>query len=261
MTLDRNVIVKAIVDALEPLEHVHAVWEGGSAAFDRMDEMSDIDLYIDVEDDRMTEVLPIVEEALGSLSPIEHVYYVPLPENSDHTHTFYKLEGTSKSLLVDIAVLKHSSEDKFLVAEIHGEPLFYLNRDGSVKVPHLDKEAFITKLEKRIKQLKDRFVLMDSFFEKEMKRGNLMIALDLYNRVVLASLVEVLQLKHRPVHHDFKVNQLRYDLPKDVYTKLEMLAFVKDKDDLNMKYERIKEWFWKEIGQLTIEDVRKGLGK
>ena len=47
----REVIVETLACSLEPLNFVYAFWEGGAAAFNRVDEWSDIDLFIVVDDD------------------------------------------------------------------------------------------------------------------------------------------------------------------------------------------------------------------
>ena len=52
-TVTRGAILKALRTALEPLDYVHAMGEGGAAAFDRIDEWSDIDLQVDADDDRV----------------------------------------------------------------------------------------------------------------------------------------------------------------------------------------------------------------
>src|SRR5258706_7121857 len=78
-TITRDVVVKALWDALEPLSYVYAMWEGGSASFRRVDEWSDIDLSIDVDDDYVSSVLTIVEQTLQTLSPIALRYQVAQP--------------------------------------------------------------------------------------------------------------------------------------------------------------------------------------
>src|SRR6266550_336559 len=47
--LSRLSIVQAMTEALEPLSFVHAFYEGGAAAFHRIDVWSDIDLYLLVD--------------------------------------------------------------------------------------------------------------------------------------------------------------------------------------------------------------------
>jgi len=46
----REIIIQTLVDALKPLDYIYAFWEGDAAAFDRIDEWSDIDLYLVVDE-------------------------------------------------------------------------------------------------------------------------------------------------------------------------------------------------------------------
>ena len=45
--LTRAEILVTLRAALEPLPYTHALWEGGAAAFGRVDDWSDIDLQVD----------------------------------------------------------------------------------------------------------------------------------------------------------------------------------------------------------------------
>ncbi len=69
--LTRDSIIRTLTAELQPLPSVHAFWEAGAAAFNRIDEWSDIDLYIVVDDAAaVSETFLIVEKTLTALSPI-----------------------------------------------------------------------------------------------------------------------------------------------------------------------------------------------
>ena len=112
--LKREEIIKALKERLEPLDFVLAMWEGGAAAFGRVDEWSDIDLQVAAQDDRVAEVLPIVEEVLLSLSPIDIKYEIPQPTWHGHAQTFYRLGNASRYLLIDFVVIKQSSPIRWI---------------------------------------------------------------------------------------------------------------------------------------------------
>jgi predicted nucleotidyltransferase len=48
----RDALIKTLVEALKPLDYVHAFYESGAIAFNRLDEWSDLDLYVVVDDGR-----------------------------------------------------------------------------------------------------------------------------------------------------------------------------------------------------------------
>lgn len=125
--LTRDNIIHTLVEALEPIDYLYAFWEGGAAAFNRIDEWSDIDIYLVVDDGKVDETFLAVENALRSLSPIKQKYEVTQTSWPGVSQAFYKLEGASEYLIIDLAVLTLSAPDKFLEPKIHGDAVFYFN--------------------------------------------------------------------------------------------------------------------------------------
>ena len=240
--LTRGTIIQTLVNALEPLGFVYAFWEGGAAAFNRVDEWSDIDLYLVVDDKKVDETFLAVEKALISLSPIEQKYEVLHPPSLGLSQTFYRLQGTSEYLLIDLAVLRSRSPDKFLEPEIHGNAIFYFNKSIKLKPPPLDKNAYVRKLQERLERLKARFTMFNSFVQKEINRGNHLEALDFYNAYTIAILVAALRIRYNPFHHNFRMHYIHYELPSEIITKLEHLCFVRDEKDLQEKYNEATYW-------------------
>ena len=74
MTIDQSLgdrIATAVTAALQALPDVLAGWEGGSAAFGKVDAYSDIDLEYLVADDASFELLyAAAEQAIETVSPI-----------------------------------------------------------------------------------------------------------------------------------------------------------------------------------------------
>ena len=241
--LTRDIIIQTLENTLRPLDYVHAFWEGGAAAFNRIDEWSDIDLYLVVDDKKVHETFSNVEEALKSLSSIKQKYEVPHPPSSGLFQAFYRLDEASKYLIIDLAVLKLSSPDKFLEPEIHGNAVFYFNKSDKIKPPSVDKNVFAKKLLERLKRLQARFDMFNNFVQKEINRGNQLEAIDLYHGLTLATLVEALRIKHNPAHHDFKMRYIHCELPPETIKRLKHLYFTKDKKDLQTKYHEATKWF------------------
>ncbi len=242
----RDTIIKTLVNALKPLDYTHALYEGGAIAFNRLDEWSDIDLYLVVDDDKVDEAFLVVEKALKMLSPIKQKYEVKQLPWPGVSQAFYKLERASEYLLIDFAVLKLSCPEKFLEPEIHGKPVFYFNKSNMIKTAALDKGSLNKSLQERLARLKDRFAMFNIFVQKEINRGNFVEAVGLYYSLALGSIVDALRIKHSPFHHDFKTRYIQYELPEEIIEKLENLYFVRDKKDLEKKYREATEWF-KEI--------------
>jgi len=259
--LTRDIIIQTLVNALEPLDYVHAFWEGGAAALNRIDEWSDIDLYLVVDDKKVDETFLAVEKALKSLSLIKQKYDVSHPPKSGLFQAFYRLEGASEYLVIDLAVLKLSSPDKFLEPKIHGDAVFFFNKSGKVKALPLDKKAIVGKLLKRLERLGARFDVFNSFVQKEINRGNYLEAMDFYRVLTLGSLVDALRMKYSPLHHDFRTHHIHYDIPSEEIEKLKRLFFVMDEKDLQEKYREGTKWFHKIVSEINREQVERLIRK
>ena len=249
--LSRETIIQTLANALKSLDYVHAFWEGGAAAFNRIDEWSDIDIYLLVDDDKVEQTFLAVEKELKALSPIKQKYDVPQTAWPGVFQAFYKLETTSEYLLIDLAILTLSSKERFLEPEIHGNNVFYFNKDNMIKPPSLDKQAFASKLRKRQERLEARFKVFNIFVQKEINRRNYLEAIDLYYAVTLATLVEALRIKYNPFHHDFKMRYIHHELPPRIIHRLKQLFFVKNEKDLQEKYNKATEWFTEVLSETT----------
>ncbi len=241
--LTREAVIKTIIDSMKSLDYVQALYEGGAKAFNRVDKWSDIDLYIVVDDEKVNETFDVVETALKSLAPIKHKHSVPKLPWPSVSQAFYRLELTSEYLLIDLAVIKLSSPEKFLEPQIHGKAVFYINKFDKVKVPILDKEELEKNLKQKLEQVRDKFAIFNINVQKEINRGNYLEALILYNSITLGSVVDALRIKHTPFHHDFKTRYVQYELPKQITGELQRLYFVKDVKDLMRKYREATRWF------------------
>ena len=158
--------------------------------------------------------------------------------------------------MIDVAVFKLSSPDKFLQSEIHGNAVFYFNKSDRVKSPQLDKDALVKKLQGRLVGLQGEFAMFHNVVQKEINRGNHLEAMD-FHHMLLAWLVEVLRIRYNPLHYDFKMRYIHYELPSEVVKKLERLYFVKDAGDLQKKYDEVVEWFPKIVLEIDKKKIER----
>jgi len=254
--LSREEIVRELVKALEQLDYVYACWESGAAAFNRVDEWSDIDLNVVVEDERVAETFSAAEAALKSVSPIAQKLEVPQLPWPGVSQAFYKLRNASDYFLIDFAVFKLNSPDKLLEPEIHGNAVFHFNKSGKVKIPHVDRCELRSKLRKRLERLKTRFELFNVFVQKEIHRGNFLEAIDLYHNLTLAMLVEALRIKDNPLHCEFRMHYVHSELASEVIERLSLLYFVKDQRDLQRKYREATKWLAETIVEIERDGYR-----
>lgn len=243
MAVTRDAILAVLRAALEPLPHVVALYEGGAAAWGRLDRWSDVDLYIVAEEGAASETFRTVEGALRTLSPIERTFVARWPKESGIEQAFYRLEGAGPFLLVDLAVLTPAAPDKFLEPEIHGPNVVYFDKTGVTKAPPLDRAAFDAKMRERLARLREHVEMFHAFVEKEMNRGHWIEAIDDYRAYVVGPLMEALRMEHRPLHHAFRTRYVHDEWPPEVVARVQELLFVRDPDDLRRKYADALRWF------------------
>jgi predicted nucleotidyltransferase len=255
MILNREQIIEAIRAAAEPLADVNAMWLGGSDAFGRVDEHSDIDAVIDVADGTHEQVFELVEQALGSLSPITRRYRLPEPTWHGHHQCFYELRDAGEFNQVDLVLMERSQGPRFDEREQHGEPVVLFDKLGAIKAVPMDRVRLREKLTARLEELRISFPMFANFAMKEHHRNDALAALGFYNAQTLRPLVELLRIKYDPCRSTFGVRYTHNDLPPEVVAKLEDLYFVRDMDDLLTKHTRAVEWFQQEVDQLDIAEL------
>lgn len=254
-TLTRDQILTALQNALEPLPYVHAMWQGGAAAFNRVDEWSDIDLQIDVDDERLAEACAVVDATLAAHAPVAFKFELPLPTWHGHYQAFYRFRDASEFLLLDFVAMNHSNPNKFLEPEIHGEMVVVFDKDNTLNVPPLDRAAWADKLRGRLAVLRATLEVFGPFTEKEIKRGNLIEAVAYYQGLILRPLVEVLRIQHAPARYNFHSRYIYYDLPAGLAQALEPLFFPRDAADLLAKQAQAKQMFFEALAAIDPATV------
>jgi len=239
----RDSLLATLTQRLESLDYTHAMWEAGAIAFGRVDEWSDIDLQVVVDDERVEDAFSEVESALEELSPIAATFRFPEPVWHGHSQAFYRLRDASPYLLLDLVVMKLSNESRFLQTEIHGAPFVYFDKTSIVTPEAFDAEAHAEKIRGRIEGLRSRFDMFQVMVTKEVERGNPIEAVAYYHAMTVRPLVEMLRIRHVPVRHDFYTRYVYYELPGAVIERLEPLFFVRDMEDLRSKRTVAEAWF------------------
>ena len=230
-----------MTESLRPLDFVRAFWEGGAAAYGRVDEWSDLDLYVMTTSGMADDVFRTVEKVLRQMSPISEVYKVASGWEGVEQR-FYRLALASEYLFVDLAVVSEDSSEKFITPEIHGSNVFYVDKDGLEGSARLDRPKFVETMNARRVTLGVRFRMFDNQVQKHLNRGNSIEALEVYRSLVIGTLVELLRMKHGPEHYNFRMEHIYDELPRSILKRVESLCYVKDLADLETKHEEAAKW-------------------
>lgn len=253
--LDRDVLIATLHQAFAPLDWVHAAWLGGSAAFGRADERSDVDLQVVVDDDLVEEAFAVAERALSALAPIARRYTVPQPAWHGHAQRFYDLEGAHPYHQVDFLVQRLSSPHRFTERERHGEPVVLFDSQALLAAPAFDVEAHRRLLETRLADLAARFPMFQALVAKEVERGDRLGALNFYQGLTLRPLIELLRIRHDPFRHDFGMRYLHRDLPPALADEVAELAYVGDLSEIPPKRERAERLFNETLAELRTQGL------
>jgi len=257
--LTREDILSALEKSLKPIDGVYALWDAGAVAFNRIDQWSDIDLMVDVQDDYVAQTWEVIESTLQRLSPIELRYELPQPAWHEHSQVFYRLQNASPYLFVDAVVMQHSNLNKFLEVEQHGNARVLFDKLGVTQPPAFDLQHLHIKLQKQIQQMKLTFDLFQVETTKELNRGNNIEAISFYYASTIRPLVELLRIRYTsvPARHKFYTRYIQYDLPKEVVEKLGRLFFVCDAADLEVKHRQAGELFHHVMQELEQGEYKK----
>lgn len=251
----REIIIETLINNLQPLDFVLALWQGGSAAHGYTDEWSDIDIVAIAEDNRVQETFDIVENSLETISRIRFKWRIPEPTWHGHSQCFYQLEDTSPFLMIDFVVMKRSSPNNFLEVERHGTAAIAFDKANLVIPKALNRRQHFEEMKARFETLKNNFDFLQVFVKKEMNRGRLIEAIANYHNYTLPPLIELLGMLHRPNRYDFKTKYFSRDFPPEVIARLSPFYCVKDLADLSEKQREAEVMF--ALALPSVEEVFK----
>lgn len=252
---DRTRILDALLGALEPMPAVIAFWEAGSKATGRLDEYSDLDLQLLVEDGAVDAVRQAIEATLLSLAPFQRRHEIPQPAWHGHWQAFYHLQGTDPLLLVDLVIMERKNPNRFLEPEIHGVPTVYFDREGLIKGEPTDAAAFAEKLRKRLPIIEEPMEIFHPFVDKELRRGREVDAFAFYQGFLLNRLVEVLRMKYCPWRFNFGLRYLQFDLPPAAYARVRELVYVASAADLAARKAEALQWLRETLAEVKSLDL------
>lgn len=243
--MHKEEIFGVIIKELLSYPQINLLAEGGAKAFNRYDDLSDLDLMADVEDGKAGETVKQFENFLEKLAGISAIYTAA--ENKDFQHKFYKLKGTDRFSIIDLFIVERSNPAKELDKKIHGEFLVHYDRYGYMNDQKFDMDTFQHKVDAFKSKSKNVFEFFLFQAEKEILRGRYIDALAYYFDLMLKPLIRLLRIKYNPVHYNFELRYLYDELPEKIVKEIEELFSIKDIDDLKIKYDMLIDIYKREI--------------
>lgn len=243
--MHREEILSEILKELKTYSHVNLIAEGGAKAFNRYDDLSDIDLMVDVEEGMAEETIKSLENFFAGLGGINSVFIVS--EKKELYHKFYKLNNSAKYSIIDIFLTEKSNPDKGLEKYIHGEFVVHLDKYGYMTDQKFDEIAFHEKVAAYGKRTKGVFEFFQYQIEKEIIRNHYVDALAYYFDMTVKPLIRLLRIKYNPAHYNFELRYLYDEFPEYIVKEIEQLLSINDLNDLKTKQRKAVELYKKEI--------------
>lgn len=253
--IDRARLRTTFADRLEQIPFCRALWEGGSTAWHRDDEWSDLDLMVLVDDGRIDETLSAIRAILEELGTVEHWWRLPEPTWHGHAQVFAMLREAGPHVIFDIVIVDPTAEVRFDERERHGEPLILFDKHGEVTAPPLDRARHAIELTSALERLRVTFPLFQGLVDKEIRRGSRLAAVAAYHALTLHPLNTLLRIRHCPDRFDYDLKYASVDLPPEVADRLEGLAFAADLEELATAHRRAVAWFDAVLAELAENDA------
>jgi predicted nucleotidyltransferase len=242
----RQEILAYLRTKLEPLVSVYALWLEGADARNRVDEFSDIDVWLDVEDGQEENVLRGLEQHLNNLAPLDLVYKKPHPD-PQIKQWFFHFANTSEFLIIDVCIQSHSREFEFSSSD----PVKVIFDKSNVVCFKQDTEK-INVIE-QAKALQSQVMLYRVWVLKALKRGHWLEVISYYFECILEPLARVLRLRYMPEKFDYGFKHFDQDLPEDVISRLEILTKVTSLEELEAHLHQAITWLEAVVQELELK--------
>ncbi len=252
-SINREMIIHAIKDRFISMEQVYAYWLEGADGLNAVDEYSDIDIWLDVEDGFEDQVFTIAEEELSKLGKLDFKFSVNHKHPKIHQN-YYHIEGCSEYLIIDFCIQSHSrdkNEVRFIEGDILEFPKVIFDKAKVITILEKDEDIDIDLIQNSIKEIKSKY-MQHSRVIKYVERNNYPEAFIYYLKYVADPLVELMRLKYTPKYHYLHMIHISNHIPKDPVKLLEGFYQIASLEDIRSNTIRAKE-----ICHKLIEEIEE----
>ncbi len=237
-------------------EDIIAVWEGGSAATGYLDQYSDLDLGIVVDDDKIEEMFAYLDAYLERTFGIIRKFRVPEPTWHGMSQTYYQVDQVPELFYIDIALIKRTLTAKFTESDRHGNSVIWFEKEKMVDPTPTPAEEVLAKGKKFYKMVTVSDFIAILEVKKAIARNLYTEAFPAYYQFIARNLGIMFNLKHRPCKVDFGTRYAYRDYSPEDYAYLTDCMKVGSIDEMSVKFQtaekvylKIKEELGKEWGE------------
>lgn len=245
--LEREQIINHLKENLFKDNSVLACFLWWSDANNEVDEWSDIDFFICVQDSYLAHIFEKVKSILLSLSQID--FESKQQKEWNQTLKFFHLKNTHKSLIIDIGVILKNNITPFEKNHPFFKPKVLFDKENVIKFTAENADI----LSKNISDFKQEQI---DFFSQRyriityIKRQNYIEATNYYIKILYLPLIWILRIKYTPKLYNWWRIHISRHFSKEVVNKLEDLMKFQNLEDLENNFVIASKWFEEEIGKL-----------
>jgi len=246
----RELFRTRIMDLFSGEPWMHAIWEGGSAATGYLDDLSDLDLGLVVDDDRIEETFALFEKMLEKNYTITKRFRIPEPSWHGHSQCYYFIEKCPAHFYVDLLIEKLSSGNRLIEPDRHGKSLIWLNKNKVLKPEPTPEDEMFQRNKSFFAMQAAAYPISETETEKQLLRGNEIDAMLEYQGFIQRRLAALLNLKYRPAKYDFGIRYGDREYPKAVAERVGRLLYAGGIEDLRPRFEEASAWARELMGEL-----------
>ena len=241
MSFDRDELIRVLADAARNEPEILALWEGGSAAFGRLDGLSDVDLHVVATAGQMERVIAAMRSVLSDWRwSIAREYQRRYDGKAEF---FWQLDGVPPLNFVDMVFEGCPEGGVSIDRGQHPSPLVHVDKCGCIELrsePAAERRA---RLQERVSHIAEfHWDLKIDLIRKHIQRGNTLHAFQEYQARLIGPLVELLRIKHCPERSGHRLAYIQWDLPSEIAVRLEPLVMVSTLSDLEASVPIVDRW-------------------
>ncbi|MBU1202703.1 hypothetical protein KKH39_01530 [Patescibacteria group bacterium] len=241
----RKEIIDQLHSALEGNSSVFAFFLEGADVHGTVDEYSDIDVRLVIEDENIESVIQTIEAALSNIDfKLEHTR-----PGYDWPKMLYHVQGTSKFLIIDITLQTYSDSTKL---KAQGKTTLF-DKKGILETESGSEENERKNIIAQIENIEARVSLRNMCLERELKRENYLDALKIYHDLILDKLIEALRLLYSPQWPNIGLKHASVDLPPEVVQEIEDLYKTNSIEEIQEKSKKADELMRKTLEELKTK--------
>ncbi len=240
--ITRDDIISHLTRELADIPFIHALWLEGADANDMVDDFSDLDIWVDVDDEELEASFEIVEASLSRLAGLDFRFVIE-HEHPKIRQRFYHLDGSSPFLMIDFCWQLHSRKPVYYYEGSRIECAKVLfDKSSVIRYRKFCFEEHLDSYRSLIDEASFRF---DQLIRvtKYIRRGLWPEALHHYNHYVIEGLVTLLRIIYTPTHPDYGLIHISEHLPAEELERLDPLLRVASFSDIESALEDARLYF------------------